>query len=83
MIVGCFISQHRNYGQRTTSPIEAAHRELKSYLTRGTRDIKKLIDVIDVLLAHKKRAFETELTTQKECLRREYLNANWLGDTVR
>lgn len=78
-------SRLMNFGQRTTSPTETAHRELKAYLVNGKSGLLKLHEVILEMLANKETAYKERIATQKRRLRTEFLGQGfaWLGSTNR
>ncbi|KAK4234016.1 hypothetical protein C8A03DRAFT_38227, partial [Achaetomium macrosporum] len=55
---GAWISRVRNFGQRTTSTTESAHRELKSYLVSGKSHLYRLHEVISEMLGAKETTFK-------------------------
>jgi hypothetical protein len=78
-------SRYRNYGIRTTSPTEAAHRDLKSYLIKGTSDLFRLHEVLVQMLRAKERAFLETVSHQKQKQRYQFSGkgSQWLGTTTR
>lgn len=79
----CYINNNLNFGQRTTSPTEASHRNLKSYLVSGTSTLFRLAEVIETMLMNAQTAFEKEVDRQETRLRAVYLGQTWLGHTNR
>ena len=82
-IASPFISRNRNFGQRTTSPTEASHRDVKSYLVNGNSTLYRLIEVIELMLRNKQAAFEETIATQKVQMRQAVFQQQWLGTTPR
>jgi hypothetical protein len=78
-------SRYRNYGIRTTSPTEAAHRDLKSYLLKGTSDLFRLHEVLVQMLQAKERTFLEAISHQKKKQRYQFSGrgSQWLGTTTR
>jgi MULE transposase domain len=79
----CYINRYMNFGQRTTSPTEASHRNLKSYLLKGTSTLFRLAEVIQTMLMNAQTAFEKEVDRQETHLRRIYMGQTWLGHSNR
>jgi hypothetical protein len=79
----CFINQYTNFGQRTTSPTEASHRNLKAYLLKGTSTLFRLAEVIQTMLLNAQTIYEREVDRQKTRLRSAYLSQTWLGHANR
>lgn len=75
----CYISRNANFGQRTTSPTESSHRDLKSYLIKGTSSIFKLDEVIETMLGNKQQWLEQEEDRQAHRNRHEFGGQQWLG----
>ncbi len=78
---GCFISEILNFGQRTTSPVEAAYRHVKSFIRNGRC-------VVDIVVRQCERAAKAQEDTTKrarfEELNRtvtDYDSQEWMGDT--
>jgi hypothetical protein len=42
----CFIKRYCNFGQRVNSPVETAHKDVKSFLLSGTSDLLHLHNAI-------------------------------------
>ncbi|KAI8314936.1 hypothetical protein K4K61_003382 [Colletotrichum sp. SAR11_59] len=53
----CFISEYENYGVRTNSPTETAHKDLKSYVITGHSDLLGVSQAIDEMLRNKERTY--------------------------
>jgi hypothetical protein len=75
----CFIDRYRNYGQRVNSPVETAHKDLKSYLLKGTADLLTLHECIIQMLAKKERDYNNKAAEMEMRLRRAFLGKLWLG----
>jgi hypothetical protein len=54
----CFIKRCRNFGQRVKSPVETAHKDVKSFLITGTSDLLHLHNAICPMLQKKERDYE-------------------------
>ena len=78
-------SRNRNFGQRTTSPTEAAHRDIKSYLIRGTSDLYRLSEVVTQMLEAKEKTFNETIARQKLKQRHQFMGSgfDWLGTVNR
>ncbi len=79
----CFINKNRNFGQRTTSPTEASHRDLKSYLINGNSSLFRLSEVMQLMINYKEKTFKETIETHKTKQRQEYVGQRWLGSTSR
>lgn len=53
----CDIDYYRNFGQRVNSPVETAHKDVKSYLIVGTRDLLHLHTALTQMLKRKERDY--------------------------
>ena len=67
------IKRYRNFGQRTNSPTETAHKDVKSYLIVGTGDLLHLDTAIRQMLVKKKHDYLQEAARQEVKLRRHYV----------
>ncbi|KAK4148344.1 hypothetical protein C8A00DRAFT_39134, partial [Chaetomidium leptoderma] len=78
-----WISRLRNFGQRTSSPTETAHRELKGYLVNGKSSLLKLHEVILEMLKNKEIVYKERIAMQNARLRTEFQGPSfdWLGPT--
>ena len=76
-----FISQNQNFGQRTTSPTESAIRDVKSNLVNGNSTLLKPVQILQLMLENKKKAFEDTITTQKAQMQHQG-QQEWLGTTA-
>ncbi len=56
----CYIARNANFGQRTTSPTESAHKALKVELVNGNSTLLQLHEAIQRLMQAKKQAFDHE-----------------------
>lgn len=74
------ISCYRNYGQRVNSPVEAAHRQLKSFLMTGTGHLYHLHQALIQMIEHKKRVYAQERARQEVKQLLIYRDVSWLGD---
>lgn len=75
----CFISQYRNYGTRTTSPVESSHKNLKSYLQNNRGDLLKIAESLERMVAKMKDDYRDTLNLQSTRVRTTYLGREWLG----
>ncbi|KAH9093072.1 hypothetical protein Ae201684P_008736 [Aphanomyces euteiches] len=55
--VQCYISQNENYGMRTNSPTETAHKEIKSYVINGTSDLFAVFAAVNEMLKNKENDY--------------------------
>ena len=77
----CFISRYRNFGQRVNSPVETAHKDVKSYLVTGTSDLLHLHDALIQMIENKERSYIQTAAQQQIRQRRLFLGqSSWLGD---
>lgn len=78
---GCYISRYRNFGQRVNSPVETAHKDVKSYLVTGTSDLLHLHDALIEMIRNKERSYKETAAQQQMRQRRRFLGqSSWLGD---
>lgn len=75
----CRIKRYRNFGQRTNSPTETAHKDIKSYLVTGTGDLLHLHEALVQMLAKKERDYLQTAAKHQVKLRQEYIGRAWLG----
>ncbi|KKO96460.1 hypothetical protein THAR02_11439 [Trichoderma harzianum] len=75
----CRIKRYRNFGQRTNSPTETAHKDIKSYLVTGTGDLLHLHEALVQMLAKKERDYLQTAAKQEMKLRKRYIGQKWLG----
>ena len=66
-----------------TSPTEASHQQLKTYLVNGTSHLYWIHSVILVMLDSKADNFKKKVETQKVQLQNDFRGTSfsWLGDT--
>jgi hypothetical protein len=76
----CYTNKNLNFGQRTTSPVEAVNRYLKSFLITGNSTIKQVVDQSFNMVAEMKRSFAEQYSKQKTRLKYDYLGQKWLGN---
>jgi hypothetical protein len=76
----CFIRRYRNYGQRVNSPVETAHKDVKSYLITGTGDLLHLHEAIVQMLDRKERDYLVKAAQMLQRQRLLFLNRDWLGE---
>ena len=76
----CFISLYRNYGQRVNSPVESAHKQLKSYLLNGTADLFRIHTAMVQMLKDKERQNTQQIAQQDVSTLNVYMRADWMGD---
>lgn len=76
---GCYIRNYRNFGQRVNSPVETAHKDVKSYLVTGTGDLLHLHHALLQVISRKKEAYEIRAADMSMRQRREYVGREWLG----
>lgn len=75
----CFIRRYRNFGQRVNSPVETAHKDVKSYLLNGTGDLFHLHNALIQMIEKKRRVYEQKSAAQKIQQRHKYAGQQWLG----
>ena len=75
----CFIRHYRNFGQRTNSPNETAHKDIKSYLLNGRGDLLTLIETMVQMLTKKERDYEDKYASMEMRQRIQYIGRDWLG----
>ncbi len=79
----CYINQYLNFGARTTSPTESAHRDLKSYLISGKSNLYRLHEVAETMIQNKETWFTQEVDRQAQRQRTKFGGQAWLGSTPR
>ena len=75
----CFISQYENFGVRTNSPTETAHKDLKSYIVTGNSDLYAVSKAIEEMIQNKARTYTEKVAEMETRTRYEYLHCEWLG----
>jgi hypothetical protein len=75
----CFISQYENFGVRTNSPTETAHKDIKSYVINGNTDLHSLSQALEEMIRNKSRSYTQSIAEQENKVRRRYLGQEWLG----
>jgi hypothetical protein len=75
----CYISQYTNFGVRTNSPTETAHKDIKSFVVNGNSDLFALATAIDQMLKNKQRTYMKRVLEMEAKTRREYLTQEWVG----
>ncbi|EAQ84764.1 predicted protein [Chaetomium globosum CBS 148.51] len=73
-------SEPANFGSRTTSPAETAHKEIKSEIINGNSKIEQLELTVQRMVNRTKKRFEDESAKQRSAVAFEFLNKTWLGD---
>ncbi|RKK67063.1 hypothetical protein BFJ63_vAg15835 [Fusarium oxysporum f. sp. narcissi] len=76
----CYLRRYRNFGQRVNSPVETAHKDVKSFLLSGQGDLLHLHNALLAMLSKKEREYDEKASIEMMRQRREYMNRNWLGD---
>lgn len=77
----CFIKRYRNFGQRVNSPVETAHKDVKSFLITGTGDLLHLHNAICLMLAKKERDYDQNAARMQIRQRQRFINQqHWLGN---
>lgn len=71
---------NRNFGCRTTSCVESVNRLLKSYLVRGNNSMIACVKQSFIMASDMERAFKERKNHQKNRVRREFANKEWLGE---
>ncbi|EGY23413.1 uncharacterized protein VDAG_04851 [Verticillium dahliae VdLs.17] len=75
----CYISQYTNFGVRTNSPTETAHKDIKSFVVNGNSDLFALANAVDQMLKNKQRTYTERIAEMETKTRRIYLGQDWLG----
>lgn len=76
----CYISGLPNFGSRTTSLAETAHKEIKSEIINGNSTIEQLELTVQRMVNRTRKRFEDESAKQRSAVAFEFLNKTWLGD---
>lgn len=77
----CFIKRYRNFGQRVNSPVETAHKDVKSFLVSGTSDLLHLHNAIVLMLTKKERDYEQNAARMQMRQRQRFIQQqHWLGN---
>lgn len=76
----CFIKRYRNFGQRVNSPVETAHKDVKSFLVTGTSDLLHLHNAISLMLEKKERDYIQAAAKMQMRQRRHFIQQSWLGN---
>ncbi len=79
----CYIAKNRNFGLRVSSPAEATHRHLKSYLVHGNSTILRLDAAIRQMLNDIEVRFNTLTGRNRNHRLFQHLGQQWLGDAPR
>lgn len=77
-----YIDRNRNWGQRTNSPTETAHRFLKSFLVVGTGHLLHLHNAIVQMIETKKRQYDERSADSGIRQALKYQGKEWLGDLL-
>src|SRR3954454_16536337 len=59
--IRCYADQHYHFGNRATSRIEGGHSILKTYLQTSTRDLKMVLEKIELLLLNQHTQHEAAI----------------------
>ena len=76
----CHINKILNFGQRTTSPVEAVNRYLKSFLMKGKNSVKETVDQSFAMLSAMEESYGDAEEEAEDNLRREFLGKPWVGN---
>ncbi|EAQ84339.1 hypothetical protein CHGG_08353 [Chaetomium globosum CBS 148.51] len=77
----CFIKRYRNFGQRVNSPVETAHKDVKSFLITGTSDLLHLHNAISLMLQKKERDYNEKAAAMQMRQRQRFIQQQgWLGN---
>lgn len=77
----CFIKRYRNFGQRVNSPVETAHKDVKSFLITGTSDLLHLHNAISLMLQKKERDYDENAARMQMRQRQRFIQQQgWLGN---
>ncbi|KAK1246767.1 hypothetical protein MKX08_000569 [Trichoderma sp. CBMAI-0020] len=77
----CFIKRYRNFGQKVNSPVETAHKDVKSFLVSGTSDLLHLHNAIILMLTKKERDYEQNAARMQMRQRQRFIQQqHWLGN---
>ncbi|RYP32482.1 hypothetical protein DL768_011138 [Monosporascus sp. mg162] len=75
----CYTSSYRNYGIRTTSPVELSHKNLKSYLISNRGDLLKVAESLERMVRKMMDDYRDTLNAQSTRMRKTFLGRAWLG----
>lgn len=75
----CRLKRYRNFGQRTNSPTETAHKDIKTYLLTSTSGLLHLHEAVCQMIAKKERDYIQEAARQEVKMRQSYIGQGWLG----
>lgn len=75
----CYVNKRRNYGQRTTSPVESVNRYIKSYVVNGNSTVLQVVEQSIKMVDSMAEQIKDERNKQQTSIRREYLGKAWLG----
>jgi hypothetical protein len=76
----CFISGLPNFGSRTTSPAEVAHKDIKAEIINGNSTIEQLVLAVQRMVSRTEKRFTEESARQQSAVAFELLGQKWLGD---
>ena len=76
----CYVNGRRNFGQRTTSPVESTNRYLKSYIVNGNSTVLQVVQQSFRMVESMAEQIKDERNKQKNTIRRDLLGKEWIGD---
>jgi hypothetical protein len=76
----CYVRTYRNFGLRTNSPTEAAHKDLKTYLFTGKCDLRTLVISIRQMLDHRHTEYVQKAAKMEHRQLYKYTTTGWLGE---
>jgi hypothetical protein len=77
----CYVNKVLNFGQRTTSPVEAVNRYLKSFVVTGNSTVEQVVTQAFNMVGEMKVSFMEQHSKQTTRLKYDYLGQLWLGET--
>ncbi|KAI1823717.1 hypothetical protein F4861DRAFT_305667 [Xylaria intraflava] len=76
----CYTSQYRNWGLRTSSPLESNHRTVKANLISSKGDLYRLERSVSRMVVEARETYTSTLSRSRNRVRFEFLRAEWLGE---
>lgn len=76
----CYVNQRRNFGQRTTSPVEATNRYIKSYVINGNSTVLQVVEQSFKMVDSMAEQIKDERRKQQTSIKYDFLGKYWLGD---
>lgn len=76
----CYVNERRNYGQRTTSPVESVNRYIKSYVVNGNSTVLQVVEQSLKMVESMAEQIAEEVNNQQTTIRRKFIGKAWLGE---